>query len=1032
MLYLTLLLILYPFVSAVRGINLTYIVKKDNDSFYPSCIAEELERYRAIGWIYPIPSNEHYVPNITTKFLPTLDNEYNCKFSQHTLCTTRWALKDWRVDDRSQKTRRFLFDRRWEDLPLMVISNNKSNEFKERTDLENISETSFSVRASDVVELFLCSGWNPYSYPCYYFNINETQIYFNVYQTIPKDLGDKFMTEHLEKYKGYSNILSQDEWRSFTISFSDNVTVKLVDINLNRTLIQHKINETWKPMFMFMRSKSVSLWKIHENDFFYTNTTQISRLGPHLNVHGKDLCVSLLVSVCNNCELIFFYQDGNVRKNLKHVRPTIIEEEWLEIKLKEENFQAEKINLFVETRFINESQETLGFWAIDDVRICNENEVKVSFLHLKNISITNSTDDITCQVIERPSWRPKKLAYNKIKDFPPVKFVNNATSITLSWAEEDPLHQIEYFVYYAANDICTTEPFNLKRLKSNGFLTTKSNQISIDNLVPFTLYNITISTVLHEKNQLLFVHTLDPIELTPNELPTNIQVKASEDRVNVSWEEVECQYRYGRIVYDVIVTNPALNFTKTFSIQTDNSYEISGLKPFTQYNLTIVTARNGRSLYNKVNANVISMNFRTLAGVAPPVENLELYSTDKNSASLRFDLPENPSGVATEVQVSRCNSLSFKKCKYSISNLKKCPLWPKKYCVDVEYLIPEQNYTFKVSLKNVNTNRFGKEVSVNGYSGDRVPGPPQNITYQIVDCTHNYCNMNVSWNHPYDQNGTITAFNIILNSSEIQEGVEDDKFIQEVHRIENRSYHPLYNHQIKYLPYSAKYKLYLQSANMAYKSSFTVIDVKTDDLGKHIDQSPKLVGKTDRSLFYKIPLLDDRLDSYNLTVLVQDFNESIPVDKELLKNKKIADNLCHNFGQSWIAHSFKVSTNITSKIMIGNGKLQPLTKYCVTFIVTNNFKGSEHDVVYREKIRMSKTQVPAKEPSSAGHFNPLYILLLLLLLVPAGFLVYRYLRKKKMLPKQDENSDNVYESLPFEECDSNFAINEHYDHLNHK
>ncbi|CAH1965540.1 unnamed protein product [Acanthoscelides obtectus] len=1029
MLYLVLLLVLYPFI-AVSGINLTYIVKKDNDAFYPSCIAEELERYRAIGWIYPIPTNENDVPNVTTKFIPTLENEYNCKFSQHTLCTTRWALKDWRVDDSSQRTRTFLFDRRWEDLPVKIISNNKSNEFKERTDIENIPETSFSVRTSGVVELLLCSGWNPYSYPCYYYNINETQIYFTVYQTLPKDLGDKYITEHLEKYKGYAHILSQDEWRSFTISSTDS-SLKLIDINLNRMLIQYKINETWKPMYMFMRSNSVSLWKIHENDFFFTNTTQISRLGPHLEVYSKDLCVSLLVSVCKNCEMIFFFRDGNVRKNLKRVRSTSLEEEWLEIKLKEENLQVEKMNLFVETKFVNESQDTRGFWAIDDVRICNENEVKVSFLHLMNMSIWNNSDDITCQVIEKPSWRPKKLVYDKIKDFPHVNYVNNATSITLSWAEEDPLHQIEYLIYYIANDVCTTEPHNVKRLKSNGFLTTKSNQITIDNLVPFTLYNITISTVLHEKNQLLFVHTLDSVELTPNEIPTNIEVRALEDRVNISWQVVGCQHRYGRIVYNVMVTNPSLNFTKKFSIQTDNSYEMTGLQPYTEYNLTIVAARNGKYLYNMVNANVISMKFRTLAGVAPPVENLELFSIDKNSASLRFDLPENPSGVASEIRVSRCNSLSFKKCKSLVTNIKKCPLWPKKYCVDVEYLLPNQSYTFKVSLKNYNTNRFGKEVTVDGYSDDRVPGAPQNITYQIVECTYSSCNLNVSWNHPYNQNATITMFNIILNSSEIREGIEDDKFIQEVYRMENKTYRPVYAYQIKYLPYSAKYKLYLQSANLAYKSDFTVIDVKTDDLGKHIDQSPKLVEKTDTTLFYQIPPLDSRLDYYTLTVFVQDFNESVPVDKELLKNEKIADNLCHNFGYSWISHSFKVATNKTSKIMIGNGKLHPLTKYCVTFIVTNNFKGAEHDVVYREKIRMSKSVVPSKKASTSG-FDPLYMLLLLLLLVPIGFLIYRYLRKKKIIQKQDENNDNVYESLPFEECDSNFAINEHYDHLNHK
>lgn len=49
----------------VACINLTYIVKKDENVIYPSCIAEERERYAAIGWIYPIPNEVQKIPNIS-------------------------------------------------------------------------------------------------------------------------------------------------------------------------------------------------------------------------------------------------------------------------------------------------------------------------------------------------------------------------------------------------------------------------------------------------------------------------------------------------------------------------------------------------------------------------------------------------------------------------------------------------------------------------------------------------------------------------------------------------------------------------------------------------------------------------------------------------------------------------------------------------------------------------------------------------------------------------------------------------------
>lgn len=79
----------------------------------------------------------------------------------------------------------------------------------------------------------------------------------------------------------------------------------------------------------------------------------------------------------------------------------------------------------------------------------------------------------------------------------------------------------------------------------------------------------------------------------------------------------------------------------------------------------------------------------------------------------------NPQGITREVQVSKCNALSFKKCKSTVTPLHECPFWPGKYCVDVQYLIPYQTYSFRVSLKNINTHTFGKEMSVDGFTNDR-------------------------------------------------------------------------------------------------------------------------------------------------------------------------------------------------------------------------------------------------------------------------------------------------------------------------
>lgn len=105
--------------------------------------------------------------------------------------------------------------------------------------------------------------------------------------------------------------------------------------------------------------------------------------------------------------------------------------------------------------------------------------------------------------------------------------------------------------------------------------------------------------------------------------------------------------------------------------------------------------------------------------MAPKVKNLELYSIDKYSASLRFDLPDTPGGLPIEAQIQWCHPLYESQCNFDIRNLTKCKLWDKKYCVDVNSLIVGYDYKFLVSIKNEDTFTFGDEVAVKGIATDR-------------------------------------------------------------------------------------------------------------------------------------------------------------------------------------------------------------------------------------------------------------------------------------------------------------------------
>lgn len=148
----------------------------------------------------------------------------------------------------------------------------------------------------------------------------------------------------------------------------------------------------------------------------------------------------------------------------------------------------------------------------------------------------------------------------------------------------------------------------------------------------------------------------------------------------------------------------------------------------------------------------------------------------------------------------------------------------------------------------------------------------------------------------------------------------------------------------------------------------------------------------DRSLIFKVPPLDPRLKSYFLTVIVQDFNKEKLVDPDVIKEKKVSDHLCHNFGDTWIAKTKEITENYTQNITIGSGNgknkyLEANTKYCVTFIVTNKYKNAEHDVVYYEKLETPDG--PSSSTADTAQNNHLFLLLLLLLLIPISFCIYR-------------------------------------------
>ncbi|XP_044744390.1 uncharacterized protein LOC123306449 isoform X2 [Coccinella septempunctata] len=1031
---LVLCLLMFALIFArdnVGGTQLTYIVRKEGQRLFPICVGEGEDRYEGIGWTYPLtrdgvlPKEEHY-------YLPTIKNDYNCKFSNNEHCSKVWAMKNWEIDTNTTRRFDFISDERWQDFPIYYVSNS-TKDFKEKIEIPKIFKLGFSVRASEEIELLVCEGWNPKQYSCYHFNITTKEIQTSKRTTMSEN--DIANGQVLESYKAFSNIISRDEWRNFEIGMDGDKQLKLKDMNLNRTLIEKKDDYPLKPAYLFFKSKGPSLWKIHQNEFFYTRTSQISRLGPSLKLNSNDLCVNLYVSSCDNCTTMFFMIQNGTKTVIdqKELRKS---GEWSLIRLSKENVASDYVSLFIQTSYKDKVERKNGFWAIDDIRVCHKNEVKINSLQSLQ-DLKQGDTEVSCQILEKPNLRPTKKILDSIEEFPAIESESDSKSINLTWNRETK-DGLDYFISYQANDICTDHPLPTKRAKSNGFMVTKSNVLSLKDLVPYTTYNVSFSSMLHLEKKFVTVSTKESSYIGLEELPKSVRVEdVTETTARVSWNEVDCEDIRGRIIYTLELTDEKTKKATDFGPQSETSRVLTGLRPYTDYTLVIATSRGVAKSVKKNGNLATTMFFRTKPGLAPPPKNLEVYATSTSTISLRYNLPDQSTGHPVEVHVTRCNPLTLKKCKTLLLPVTPCKLFVGKYCLNIENMIPNQRQVLKISLKNEGSHTFGKESITEAYTEERVPGQPTNITYRIVDCsvTFEFCNLNISWLHPYDQNGTIQGFNIVLNSTDLTGS--NESFNEEM-KISDKNYSPRYTYQIRKIPYSKKYNLYIRSLNEQYQSQFTTLTVvQTADLGDQIDQTPTLVKTLEDSVEFELKPTDRRL-STTITVIVQDFDESKEIDEKIAEQEKLADNLCIENGETWISQIVKISEE-TKKLTVGktdpSGKpLKAATEYCITFLVENVYKNSTHMNVYREKLTTPPhTEIQPPQSASSGPHLFIIVIIVIIVLIVIGFLIVWFFRRSKTSRKPRTNNlnseEHAYESLPFEDT---IANNNMYDHLEHK
>ncbi|XP_025831689.1 uncharacterized protein LOC108741364, partial [Agrilus planipennis] len=1058
-LLLVLMLIFLTFTKGNASPNLLSVIKNAEIPYEAVCISDENVENSGLTWIFPIPETQEDLPNIETKYVPNIENEYSCDFSVANKCLKQWKMSGWNFSENNESFHSVLDSRA--DAFSTIYTSNTTKEFHERIEIPQEFNLGISLRSSHYGEIFFCEGWNPYSYPCYYLNIGGDDgktITLKKIKGLSKEILNS--NENLGNFEG-EIVISAYEWKSYKIAFNKNGTFEIIDLVLEKSLLRYSDPNKLKPIYLLLRSRSPALWKIHKIRYIYTTTPGMTKLGPTLNLNSKNLCISMFLSMCKNCSFTFSLvteaKQEVVLLTVKNDDQNEKGEKWKQVELKKNDLVSSSVKLHVKTEITGNAEKP--FWAVSNVRVCNSKEIRSSiFVYNTTKNKLRPEYDLACQFLRHPTWRP--TMYKAVPfDIRIKKISADSNEIVVQWEYSTSQKQLPYQPYvsveYQAKNICNDTEIpddTVNRNRSSGFLVTRDDDVQIKNLVPYTTYNICLTDIISNKQIIKEVKTAPSVLPTRGEIPENVIIQPTDTLIKINWKRPSCLESYGPIVYKIHIKNDS-EVLRSLEVNKDDSpnFAINNLEPFTPYIFEIFTARSLQDLNNIDTVHINTYKFSTSPGVSPAVIDLEVYEIDTTYACIRYKMPAKPFGIPQYVKVKYCNPIVRDNCTTLIKNITKCVLWEEFYCLEIINLLSNLQYTFSVAIKNANTDSFGTSSDVIGLTTPHVPGKPSNVTYEL-NCYHDtqYCNIRINWCHPYNPKGLITAFRVSLHNKNFN--VED--FIEEIYKIPNRSYHKQYSHIVKYIPYGSEHTLKVEGINNYYnEGDFEAISVSPRHV-HYVDFTPS-VDATEFSLIATLPPKDQTVKTKTF-VVVQDYDRTVVNTAKEISTSPCSAEKCNSYGAVWLANDYKEnvdddnSTTISIESFVpfeksntsgANDvvKLKPNTTYCVVIVTQHNFYNkSECEIFSFKNVTTSSApenstseELPIQEQPFASVSLILGILFIFISLSVCGIIWYRRYRRKRFINCRNRNrvyDENIYEQMPFDDLEES-VNNPLYDRL---
>ncbi|CAH1975948.1 unnamed protein product [Acanthoscelides obtectus] len=356
-------------------------------------------------------------------YKPSLPTDSNCNFEPNSENTCTKLIKDgWNIKNsiNGPVLQSIITDRRWEDFPLFKSSEayygNKMY-FNVLPITPQNFQIPFSVRIKQDAQIFLCDGDQPRvpkEANCYWImigsnygkragirkcSVGQISVRMDKYPGAPCKI-----THSLKNSSFHLGDVSELTWKHFSIERSQD-TLQVYKSESQKPYLELKDGE-FKPRHMFINSyNQQGLWKIHQ--YHYLSTFNEGTTRHSINVQNGQLCVDMFVAMCRSCRLDISFQNeyGMMVYNREL---TFQVETWHEIRMVQNYIPSSFLQMVIKASSIN-YEPTAKFWAIDDIRVCQEpeyrymehsqnpcEELSIGNGRILRVNNTISTADIHC------------------------------------------------------------------------------------------------------------------------------------------------------------------------------------------------------------------------------------------------------------------------------------------------------------------------------------------------------------------------------------------------------------------------------------------------------------------------------------------------------------------------------------------------------------------------------------------------------------------------------------------------------------